>query len=140
MIVIDEYLAVAALGGAWPTALPDEDLALPASRHWRLLQRVHAPGLGQLSRLLAALPGRDADVVRYPHPEVVQILDPRPLLGEAASISARFGAGGLLIAETLAAALVHGHQLWFGTERNVGLTLATLADDLHIAIHVAGPA
>jgi hypothetical protein len=45
LIVIDEYLAVRVMGGAWPEALPDdEDLALPACRHWRLLQRVHAPG------------------------------------------------------------------------------------------------
>lgn len=45
MIVIDEYLAVRVVGGAWPEGLPDdEELALPASRHWRLLQRMHAPG------------------------------------------------------------------------------------------------
>ena len=49
MLVIDEYLAVRVLGGVWPDGLPDEDLALPASRHWRLLMRVHAPGAGQLS-------------------------------------------------------------------------------------------
>ena len=28
--MIDEYLAVAVLGGAWPAGLPDEDLALEA--------------------------------------------------------------------------------------------------------------
>jgi hypothetical protein len=54
MIVIDEYLAVRVVGGDWPAELPDDDdLALPASRHWRLLQRVHAPGHGQLSQVLA---------------------------------------------------------------------------------------
>lgn len=137
MLVIDEYLAVRVLGGLWPDGLPDEDLALPASRHWRLLMRVHAPGAGQLSQLLAALPGDDLDVVRYPHPDVLQILDPRPLLDSAASIAARYSAGGLLIAETLAAGLVHGHQLWFGTTRNVGQALARIADDLNIAVHVS---
>lgn len=137
MLVIDEYLAVRVLGGAWPTGLPDEDLALPASRHWRLLQRVHAPGDGQLSQLLAALPGGDLDVVRYPHPDVLQILDPRPLLDRAASIAARYRAGGLLIAETLAAGIANGHQLWFGTTRNIGPALARIAEDLGIAIHVS---
>ena len=75
-----------------------------------------------------------------PHPDVLQILDPRPLLDEAASIAARYGVGGLLIAETLAAGLAHGHQLWFGTPRNVGRTLAGIAADLHMDIHVTGPA
>ena len=73
--MIDECLAVRVLGGNWPDGLPDDDLGLPASRHWRLLQRVHAPGGGQLSQLLAGLPGGDLDVVRYPHPEVLQVLD-----------------------------------------------------------------
>ena len=139
MLVIDEYLAVRILGGDWPAGLPDDDMGLPATRHWRLLQRVHAPGDGQLSQLLAALPGGDLGVVRYPHPELLQILDPRPLLDEAAAIAARYGAGGLLIAETLAAGLAYGHQLWFGTDRNVGRRLAEIAHDLGITIEVAGP-
>ena len=94
MIVIDEYLAVRVVGGDWPDQLPDDDLALPASRHWRLLQRLHA-----------------------------------------AAIAARFG-GGLLIAETLAAALVHGYRLFFGLHANVGRPLATAADELAIAVLV----
>lgn len=55
MILIDEYLAMRVLGGSWPEGLPDgDDQALTASRHWRLLQRIHAPGTGQLSQRLAA--------------------------------------------------------------------------------------
>ena len=100
MIVIDEYLAVRVVGGAWPEGLPDdEDLALPASRHWRLLQRVHAPGDGQLSQILAQLSEAGRDGIRHPHPEVLAVLDPRPLLDDAAALAARYG-GGLLIAET----------------------------------------
>jgi hypothetical protein len=54
MIVIDEYLLVGVLLGDWPDAIPDsEDLALPLSRHWRLLQALHGAGSGQLSSLLA---------------------------------------------------------------------------------------
>ena len=136
MIVIDEYLAVRVMGGAWPEGLPDdEDLALPASRHWRLLQRVHAPGDGQLSAILAQLSAAGRDGIRHPHPEVLSVLDPRPLLDDAAALAARYG-GGLLIAETLAAGLVHGRALWFGTPANVGRHLARAAEDLGIAVHV----
>lgn len=137
MLVIDEYLALRVLVGARPDDLPgDEALALPAYRHYRLLQRIHRPGTGQLSGLLA-----DADVnaIRRPHPEVLEILDPRPLLDRAAALGARYSAGGLLVGETLAAGQVYGRQLWFGAERNIGKRLAQIADDLHIAVHVAEP-
>ena len=135
MLVIDEYLAVRVLVGSRPSELDDDEpLALPAYRHYRLLQRVHQPGTGQLSALLS---DSDQDAIRRPHPEVLQILDPRPLLDEAAAIGARYGAAGLLVGETLAAGLTYGRQLWFGTERNVGERLALIAADLGIAIHVA---
>lgn len=104
MLVIDEYLAVRVLGGNWPDVLPDDDLGLPAFRHRRLLQRVLAP------RRRAAVPAPRCATRRgprrrsLPHPEVLQVLDPRPLFEQAASILARNGAGGLLVAETLAAA------------------------------------
>jgi hypothetical protein len=136
VIVLDEYLAVRVIAGDWPSGLPDDDdLALPAARHWRLLQRIHAPAGGQLSQRLAALPATDIAVLRNPHPEVLHILDPRPLLDDAAVIAARHHAGGLLVAETLAAGLVHGRQLWFGHEHNIGRRLADVADQLDIAIH-----
>jgi hypothetical protein len=35
----------------------------------------------------AALPGGDLGVIRQPQPEVLQILDPRPLLDDAAAIA-----------------------------------------------------
>lgn len=41
---------------------------------------------------------------------------------------------GLLIAETLAAGLAHGRQLWFGLHRNVGHSLAAIAGELEIAL------
>jgi hypothetical protein len=97
MIVIDEYLAMRVVfaSDGWPEDLPDtEDLVLPASRHWRLLQRIHGPGTGQLSQRLAALAPAARDTLRFPHPEVLQILDPRPVLDEAARLGARFGGAG----------------------------------------------
>jgi hypothetical protein len=136
VIVVDEYLAVRVVGGNWPSGLPDtEDLLIPTSRYWRLLQRVHAPGDGQLSRLLATLSPADQDTIRFPHPDVLQVADPRPLLDKAAEIAGRCG-GGWLTAETLATGLTYGRDLWFGTERNVGRLVAAAAIDFGINIHV----
>ncbi|MBN4047481.1 hypothetical protein JYT71_00585 [Acidimicrobiaceae bacterium AH-315-P05] len=138
MLVIDEYLAVRVLVGELPDNVdPDETFGLCAYRHYRLLQRVHAPGTGQLSQLLSET---DLAAIRRPHPEVLQILDPRPLLDDAAAIGAAYNAAGLLVGETLAAGLAHGRQLWFGTARNVGKRLGEIADDIGIAIHISEPA
>ena len=95
----------------------------------------HSPGDGQLSAILAQLSDAGRDAVRRPHPEILNILDPRPLLDDAAALAARYG-GGLLIAETLAAGLIHGRTLYFGAAANVGRHLAQAADDLAIAVHV----
>jgi len=137
VLVVDEYLAVRVIVGDLPDNVdPDETFGLCAYRHYRLLQRVHAPGSGQLSQLLS---DTDLAAIRRPHPEVLQILDPRPLLDDAAAIGAAYNAAGLLVGETLAAGLAHGRQLWFGTARNIGKRLTEIADDMSIDIHVTGP-
>ena len=138
MIVVDEYLAARVVLGSWPDGLPDDDVALTALRHWRLLQRIHKPAGGQLSSILSAFSDGALNAMRFPHPEVLQVLDPRLLLDDAAAINARYNAGGLLISESLGAALLHRRELWFGSERNVGARLAATADALEIAIHVLG--
>jgi hypothetical protein len=138
VIVIDEYLAVDVVRGDWPDGLPDDDvLGLPVTCHYRLLQRIHDPGTGQLSAILGRLSPQDREAIRHPHPEIVQVLDPRPILDEAASIAARYHTGGLLVPEILAAGFAYGRQLWFGTPANVGVRMADIAADLGIAIHVA---
>ena len=68
--------------------------------------------------------------------EVLQVIDPRPLLDDAAAIAAQFGGTGLLIAETLAAGVTYGGQLWFGVEQNVGRVVARAAPELGIAVNV----
>lgn len=139
MIVVDEYLALRVIGGDWPAGLPDDDdIALITTRHWRLLQRIHNPGSGQLSAILGTLSPEDREVIRRPHPEVLSILDSRPLLDDAAAIAARYSSSGLLTAESLAAGLVHGRQLFFGPERNVGARLGEIAADLDIQVVVLG--
>jgi hypothetical protein len=137
MIVVDEYLSVRVLRARWPEGLPDdEELGLPASAHWRLLQALHGGRGGQLSQLFAGASSAVVDAIRWPHPEVLQVLDPRPRLDEAAILAARFG-GELLIAETLAAGLAYGRQLWFGTAANVGPTLDRAARELGISVAIA---
>lgn len=138
MIVIDKYLAVRLAAGSWPSALPDDEVALPTSRHWRLLQALHGSRQGQLSRLLDGFGPSARDGVRHPHPEVFGVLDPRPLLDEAAIVAARYGGTDWLIAETLAAGLTFGEQLWFGLEANVGRLLGRAAGELGITIEVIG--
>jgi hypothetical protein len=136
VIVVDEYIAVRVLRGRWPAALPDdEDLALPASAHWRLLQAVHGDRGGQLSQLFAGASPAVINALRWPYPEVLQVLDPRPLLDRAAMLANRYG-GGLLIGETLAAGLVYGRQLFFGTARNIGPRLQAGGDDLGVVINL----
>ncbi|HEY5245748.1 MAG TPA: hypothetical protein VIJ60_08780 [Acidimicrobiales bacterium] len=139
MIVIDEYLAVRLAGGAWPPELPDDEPVLPTSRHWRLLQALHGSRRGKLSQLLDGFSPSARDGVRYPHAEVFGILDPRPLLDEAAMIAARYGETGWLIAETLAAGLAFGNRLCFGSQANVGRVVSRAADELGIAVQVIGP-
>jgi hypothetical protein len=136
VIVIDEYLAVDVLRGQWPDGLPDDELGLPATHHYRLLQRVHQPGTGRLSQILAGLSAAGREAIRRPDPDVVEVLDSRPLLDQAAWIAARYRTGGLLFTETLAAGLIHRRQLFFGTADNVGDRFAQIATDLGIAITV----
>ena len=87
-----------------------------------------------MSRILGLLPESDRDALRHPHPEVLQVLDPRPHLDDAAAIAARYG-GGLLIAETLAAGLAHG-GLYFGSRQNVGQVVDRAASELGIDLAV----
>jgi hypothetical protein len=129
-------LAVRVIRARWHEVLPDDKLVLPASRHWRLLQALHAGRGGNcLACRWASLAVVSA--IRWPHPDVLTVLDPRPLLDDAAVLAARFGGTGLIVAETLTAGLAHGRQLWFGTPANVGRLLEHAAQELGVAVQVA---
>jgi hypothetical protein len=44
VIIIDEYIAVRVVSGDWPAEMPVDELGLPTTGHWRLLQALHKPG------------------------------------------------------------------------------------------------
>lgn len=95
MIVIDEYLAVRVVGGDWPARLPEDDLGLPASRHWRLLQAVHNPRGGQLTQPVAGLSPAAAtpSATRTPKSSrSSRSSTPGPSSTRAAAIAARYAA------------------------------------------------
>ena len=66
----------------------------------------------------------------------MQVLDPRPLLDDAARLAARFG-GGLRNAEILVAGMGNQAELWFGSPANVGPAIADGAVQLGLHVHVA---
>ena len=137
MMIIDEYLAVRVVLGRSPAEMPDDELGLPTMGHWRLLQALHHPRGGQLTNVLAELSESDRDALRWPHPEMLRVLDSRPLLDEAARLAAQFG-GSLRRAEILAAGRANNQAaLWFGRSNNVGPAVASGAAELGLGIHVA---
>ena len=136
MIIVDEYIAVRVVLDLWPEEMPDDDVALPTVGHWRLLQALHNPRGGQLSRILALLSEQDRAALRWPHPEVLQVLDSRPLLDSAARLAGRFG-GSLRNAEILAAGVANHAELWFGAGANIGPAITAGAEGLGLAVHVA---
>ena len=140
MLVIDEYLAVDVTLGDWPAGLPDDEaLLLPASP--LPAPAANSPAIGRPAHdQSGSAPRGGSPCAAQPAPQGSPDPRPRPLLDEAARIGARYSTGGLLVCETLAAGLLNGRQLWFGTARNVGRRLAEIADDLDITIHTAEPA
>ena len=74
-------------------------------------------------------------MVRFPHHEVLIVIDPRPLLDHAARLAARFG-GGLLTCETLAAGITNGRELYYGAHSNIGRGTQRAAGQLGVDLHV----
>ncbi len=68
--------------------------------------------------------------------DVHQVLDPRPLLDDAAIVARHFGGTGLPIAETITTELSDGSALSFGSERNVGTRLAEVTEALQTRLHI----
>ena len=118
MRVVDEYVALRVLFGDWPAEMPHDVLGLTYARHWRLLSTMANPTGGRISRALAALGSQDRELIRRPHPDLLEVLDPRATSLLAADLLETIGPTSILIAETLAAAIRFQSDLYFGDPQN----------------------
>src|SRR5579872_1862134 len=119
MHIVDEYVALRALVDDWPPEIPPDLLGLTYTRHWRLLSAMAVPTGGRISRVLGALEAEHQEVIRRPHPDLVEVLDPRPTSLLAADLLTRIGPTSLLVAETLAAAIHFRSSIYFGDPQNM---------------------
>jgi hypothetical protein len=137
--IVDEYVALRVLVGDWPAEIPADLLGLTYTRHWRLLSALAVPAGGRISRRLAALDGDDRDVIRRPHPDLLEVLDPRATSLLAADLLKTVGPTSMLIAETLAAAIHFESDLYFGDPQNAAGSIGEHAQVLGLNIVVVAP-
>jgi hypothetical protein len=139
MRVVDEYVALRALFGDWPAEIPHDVLGLTYTRHWRLLSAMAVPTAGRISRGLAALGAEDRELVRRPHPDLLEVLDPRATSLLAADLLETIGPTSMLIAETLAAAIHFQSELYFGDPQNAVGPMRKHAGVLGVDIVIVSP-
>lgn len=136
MRIIDEYVALRALAGDWPSELPHDLLGLTYARHWRLLSALAVPSRGRISSKVGALSGKARQAIRRPHPDLLEVLDPRPTSLLAADLLETIGPTSMLIAETLAAAIHHHSAIFFGDPQDARGVMAEHAQALGVEIVV----
>ena len=156
MIICDDYLALRVIVAGRPASIPtNEHLAMTPSTWWRLLRPAHtildtrsqgtAPEItGVFSRIFAASSNPQIEAIIDPNPQIIEILDSRPLLSLAASLGTNNTtptrrSGSLNGLESLAAAVHHNGALWYGRERNVEPFIANRAPQLGIDINIIDP-
>ena len=144
MIICDEYLASAAIGGSRPEEFVEEELATTPVAYGRYLRAVYKLATGEvapegaLTRMVRRLSPEAKARLATPDPRVVRILDPRPFLGTTARLASRYPLSWM-VAEMAAAAIFHDAPLWFSHERNVPPRLDELQRDGTLTrMHVAG--
>jgi hypothetical protein len=137
MRIVDEYMALRVLRGDWPPEVPEALLGLTYTRHWRLLSAMSAPTDGRISQQLAGLSPEGREAVRRPHPDLIEVLDPRVTSLLAADLLETTGPTSMLIVETLAAAVHYRSAIYFGDERNAAGQMAEHAQRLGVEITIA---
>ncbi len=106
MIVVDDHLALLAIGGALPDLGYHGPIATTYTFHYRLARAVaDSAQSGALSRRLETAPAALNRVLRPPANRLV-VLDPRASLDEAIRTAQEHGVN-LLLAELIGAALHH---------------------------------
>lgn len=104
MIIVDDHVSIALLGGRSIPELAGEPMATTWGFHFRLLRALASEEqTGALSR--RAVEGIRS-LAASPPPELLRILDPRELTVQAARIASRQRTNQLT-AELVAAAIVH---------------------------------
>ncbi len=139
MRVVDEYVALRVLAGDWPAEIPHDVLGLTYARHWRLLSAMAKPRVGRISRGLAALSGEDRERLRRPHPDLIEVLDPRATSLLAADLLETTGPTSMLIAETLAAAIRLQSEIYVGDPQNAVGPMRKHARTLGVEIVIVVP-
>lgn len=139
MRIVDEYAAVRVLIGDWPPDLPRDLLGLTYTRHWRLLSALAVPTRGRISRQLEGLSRDGREAIRRPHPELVEVLDPRATSVLAADLLQSIGPTSVLIAETLAAAIHHRSEVFVGDPQNAAGAMAQHAETLGVTLTIVSP-
>ena len=97
------------------------------------------PAAGRISRGLAALRNEDREAIRRPHPDLLEVLDPRGTSLLAADLLETTGPTSMLIAETLAAAIHFRSELYFGDPQNAIGPISEHARDLGVDIIIVSP-
>lgn len=98
------------------------------------------PSAGRISRQLGALAASGRDATRQPHPDLVEVLDPRTVALLAADLPQTIGPTSMLIAETLAAAIHHHSPVFFGDPQNATGAIGDHARVLGVELIVVGSA
>lgn len=117
MVIVDDHLAIRALGGLQiPATSSDDVVATTWGFHFRLVRALADPRVeGSITRATPA--ALRATAARPPAGRLV-VLDPRDVTGEAARIAVEHGLN-LLASESIAAAKSHGARIVL-TAANVG--------------------
>lgn len=147
MFLVEEYVALPALAGRVPAALRGEPLAITYGRAYRLARALLDPGPGRLqvrgrfTRLVDGLAPSDQHTLRdklaTPDPEILTIVDPRPLI-RCHRRNPEHYALSMLQAETLAAALTHDLAIRFAEPASAPDTLRRAAEELGLDLEVLG--
>lgn len=145
MLLVDEYVALPSLAGRSPVAVQGQAIAITYGRAYRLSRALLDPGPGRLqvrgrfTRLADALSPADQHALRErlaePDPEVLTIVDPRPLIRATGAIQNTY-ALSMLQAETLAAALTHDWAIRFADAASAPDAVRQAADELGLDLQV----
>lgn len=122
-----------------PAEIPHDVLGLTYARHWRLLSAMANPSAGRISRGLAALSGEDRERLRRPHPDLIEVLDPRATSLLAADLLETTGPTSMLIAETMAAAIRQQSEIYVGDPQNAVGPMRKHARTLGVEIVIVAP-